>query len=107
MHIHYISMHNCISILSKFAFILSRSLAVGTRTGYKLYSLGSVDKLECIFESGKMCKMFKAISCNLWPEIGLTKWAAVSGCFKFLYRTIVHIFHVLELEIRQMRIFLT
>lgn len=30
-----------------------RSLAVGTKTGYKLFSLGSVDKLEQIYENGK------------------------------------------------------
>ncbi|CAB1350222.1 unnamed protein product [Coregonus sp. 'balchen'] len=29
----------------------ARSLAVGTKTGYKLFSVTSVDKLDCIYES--------------------------------------------------------
>ena len=31
------------------------SLAIGTRTGYKLLSLSSVDKLELIYESACRC----------------------------------------------------
>lgn len=30
-----------------------RSLAVGTKTGYRLYSLSSVDNLDQIYENGK------------------------------------------------------
>ena len=30
------------------------SLIVGTKTGYRLYSLNSVDKLENIYESGEI-----------------------------------------------------
>lgn len=36
-----------------FCFSFSSSLAVGTKTGYKLYSLGSVEKLEEIYQYGK------------------------------------------------------
>ena len=32
-----------------------RSIAVGTKSGYKLFSLGSVDKLDSIYENGKFC----------------------------------------------------
>jgi len=35
-------------------FVIFSSLIVGTKTGYRLYSLNSVDKLENIYESGKM-----------------------------------------------------
>lgn len=83
----------CASITWNFAFVRFRSLAVGTKTGYKLYSLGSVDKLECIFESGKIyvkCLRHRS-SCNFWPEIRLTKSAVIRSLY----------FHVLELEIRQ------
>lgn len=31
-----------------------RSLAVGTKTGYRLYSLSSVDNLDQIYENGKI-----------------------------------------------------
>ena len=34
--------------------VLCSSLIVGTKTGYRLYSLNSVDKLENIYESGEM-----------------------------------------------------
>ena len=34
------------------------SLAIGTRTGYKLLSLSSVDKLELIYESACRCLVF-------------------------------------------------
>jgi len=34
--------------------VIYSSLIVGTKTGYRLYSLNSVDKLENIYESGKM-----------------------------------------------------
>ena len=34
--------------------ICSRSLAVGTKTGYRLYSLSSVDNLDQIYENGKV-----------------------------------------------------
>jgi len=33
--------------------VIHSSLIVGTKTGYRLYSLNSVDKLENIYESGK------------------------------------------------------
>lgn len=33
-----------------------RSVAVGAKTGYKLFSISSVDKLEQIYESGKSIK---------------------------------------------------
>lgn len=44
------------TMLSFFFFCFARSLAVGTKTGYKLYSLGSVEKLEEIYEYGKSRK---------------------------------------------------
>ena len=34
------------------------SLAIGTKTGYKLFSLNSVDKLDLIYESACRFKMF-------------------------------------------------
>jgi len=34
-------------------FSVFRSLAAGTKTGYRLFSLSSVDKLENIYENGK------------------------------------------------------
>ena len=34
--------------------LIYSSLIVGTKTGYRLYSLNSVDKLENIYESGKL-----------------------------------------------------
>lgn len=39
-----------------FSLCFARSLAVGEKTGYKLYSLGSVEKLEEIYEYGKTRK---------------------------------------------------
>ena len=34
-------------------FLAFRSLAVGTKTGYKLFSFNSVDKLENIYDIGE------------------------------------------------------
>lgn len=34
-------------------YVCCRSLAVGTKTGYKLFSLTMVEKLDCIHESGQ------------------------------------------------------
>lgn len=34
-------------------FYVFSSLAVGTKEGYRLFSVTAVDKLECIHESGK------------------------------------------------------
>lgn len=42
---------------TKFTYLLLicfRSLAVGTKTGYRLYSLSSVDNLDQIYENGKI-----------------------------------------------------
>lgn len=33
--------------------VYCRSLALGTKTGYKLFSLTMVEKLDCIHESGQ------------------------------------------------------
>ena len=44
---------NCY-LLQKFFFYTARSLSVGTRTGYKLYSLNSLnDKPDLLFEKGE------------------------------------------------------
>jgi len=37
-----------------FLLLLYSSLAVGTKSGYRLYSLSSVDTLEQIYENGKL-----------------------------------------------------
>ena len=37
-----------------FLFALYSSLAVGSKSGYKLFSLNSVEKLEEIYEYGKL-----------------------------------------------------
>ena len=42
------------------------SLAIGTRTGYKLLSLSSVDKLELIYESACRCML---VYCNKFVVI--------------------------------------
>lgn len=39
--------------IDDFVFVCCRSLAVGTKTGYKLFSLTTVEKLDCIHESGQ------------------------------------------------------
>lgn len=36
-----------------FVCVYCRSLALGTKTGYKLFSLTMVEKLDCIHESGQ------------------------------------------------------
>lgn len=36
-----------------FVIMCCRSLAVGTKNGYKLFSLTTVEKLDCIHESGQ------------------------------------------------------
>nr|XP_057905614.1 WD repeat domain phosphoinositide-interacting protein 1 isoform X3 [Doryrhamphus excisus] len=36
----------------------STSLALGTKTGYKLFSLTMVDKLDCIHESAEICDVY-------------------------------------------------
>lgn len=41
------------TVLTKFFFLYFSSLAVGTKEGYRLFSVTAVDKLECIHESGK------------------------------------------------------
>lgn len=43
----------CIHVLKEKFF--SSSLAVGSKSGYKLFSLNSVEKLEEIYEYGKCC----------------------------------------------------
>lgn len=43
----------CIHVLKEKLF--SSSLAVGSKSGYKLFSLNSVEKLEEIYEYGKCC----------------------------------------------------
>lgn len=40
-------------ILINILLFCFRSLAVGTKTGYRLYSLSSVDNLDQIYENGK------------------------------------------------------
>ena len=42
-----------------------RSLAVGTKNGYKLFSLSNIDKLENIYDSGKFAFLWGlyVISC--------------------------------------------
>jgi len=44
-----------VSKISKWLFF--RSLAVGKKSGYKLFSLSSVEKLDQIYDNG-MCKYF-------------------------------------------------
>lgn len=41
------------SIVIMCLYVCCRSLAVGTKTGYKLFSLTMVEKLDCIHESGQ------------------------------------------------------
>lgn len=44
---------NCCHYIYLFICCNVRSLAVGTKEGYRLFSVTAVDKLECIHESGK------------------------------------------------------
>jgi len=50
-------------------FVIFSSLIVGTKTGYRLYSLNSVDKLENIYESGKMNSLANLKKKNVLPKI--------------------------------------
>jgi hypothetical protein len=54
----------CVRISLSF-FLLYSSLAVGTKTGYRLFSLSSVDNLEQIYENGE-CGGYKMLqySCS-------------------------------------------
>jgi autophagy-related protein 18 len=60
----------------------STSLAVGTKTGYKLYSLGSVDKLECIFESDSpnICIVDRLFSSSLVAIVSLASPRKLQVC---------------------------
>jgi hypothetical protein len=51
-------------------FLLYSSLAVGTKSGYRLFSLSSVDNLEQIYENGK-CEEYKIMhySCQCFSVI--------------------------------------
>uniref|UniRef100_A0A3Q2FGF5 WD repeat domain, phosphoinositide interacting 1 n=1 Tax=Cyprinodon variegatus TaxID=28743 RepID=A0A3Q2FGF5_CYPVA len=55
------------------AFVCCRSLALGTRSGYKLFSLTSVEKLDCIHES-ELAKLlvFPLISSSILDVINLS-----------------------------------
>uniref|UniRef100_A0A3Q2DSC1 WD repeat domain, phosphoinositide interacting 1 n=1 Tax=Cyprinodon variegatus TaxID=28743 RepID=A0A3Q2DSC1_CYPVA len=53
------------------AFVCCRSLALGTRSGYKLFSLTSVEKLDCIHESAKLL-VFPLISSSILDVINLS-----------------------------------
>lgn len=52
----------CVCVCVSLAFrIPIRSLAVGTKTGYRLFSVTSVDKLDCIHESGESVPVCRPI----------------------------------------------
>lgn len=63
-----------------FVLVCCRSLAVGTKTGYKLFSLTTVEKLDCIHEGGQYrasnCPQLVQyyISAKQRRHFSLTKW---------------------------------
>ena len=57
--------------LIKSIYLFCRSLAVGTKLGYKLYSLNSVEKLEEIYDYGK--SNLTLAGTHIFTEICLTQ----------------------------------
>jgi hypothetical protein len=51
-----------VSIISFYILLLCSSLAVGTKSGYRLFSLSSVDNLEQIYENGE-CEGYEMLQC--------------------------------------------
>jgi hypothetical protein len=49
----------------QFCILCSRSLAVGTVNGYKLYSLSSSDVLETVYENGKKVSFLITRECAM------------------------------------------
>lgn len=68
-----------------FVVVYCRSLAVGTKTGYKLFSLTTVEKLDCIHESGQYGALSHLhlptnyISIEKQCCFSVTNWATVSS----------------------------
>lgn len=68
-----------------FVLVYCRSLAVGTKTGYKLFSLTTVEKLDCIHESGQYGVLNRPrlptnyISIKQQCYFSVTNWTNVSG----------------------------
>uniref|UniRef100_A0AAY5K6Q4 WD repeat domain phosphoinositide-interacting protein 2 n=1 Tax=Esox lucius TaxID=8010 RepID=A0AAY5K6Q4_ESOLU len=52
-------------------FLVSRSLAVGTKSGYKFFSLSAVDKLEQIYECKDVCIVERLFSSSLVAIVSL------------------------------------
>ena len=71
---------NHVYAMTALSFFCFRSLAVGTRTGYKLFSLNSADKLENIYENGEYVSSRYTVSSLCWV---LRYWKGVLVLLEF------------------------
>lgn len=65
-------MHDCcLHALALVIWLFCRSLAVGSKSGYKFFSLSSVDKLEQIYECSKCLLYFPFVKQSRLVELEL------------------------------------